>query len=952
MTAGPNPLDRAATPSGDPIMTAKFLVPAVKAPVVPRPRLFDHLTNGVRGPLTLVSAPAGSGKTVLVSSWVRNGDPLPGPVVWISLEEEDQLPGVFWSYVLAGLRRAGLETGRVRPPDRPDAVEHSLLVRLAAMLCERTAPVVLVLDNAEALSRQQVFDDLDFLLRHTAGQLRLVLVTRVDPNMALPQYRLEGAVTEVRFTELAFTPDEARPLLAGRRPELSDAAVAAFSHRTRGWAAGLRLVSVDDADVEVEDRADFAGTDIAVYFRHEVLDVQTARVRDLLLATSVVDVLDPDLAVVLSGSRAAAPALRELAQASVFLDPVPGAAEAYAYHPLVRDLLRAQLRLESPSRMRRLHRKAARWLVEAGRTTEAIEQFAAADDWEAAAELLVVARAVGPMLIGARPGVGEVFARMPVGTPGPAAAVAAATSALLQGDLDGAGKHLRRAEELVGTDPAVADGLPMALAVTETARAAFGAEADGALTGAAAVQDLLAQAATASAPAAAAVALFAAARARFVRGELAIARDLFTAALEDEQSASSGPAGSSGAVRAGDAWRRYLRAQLALVEAQDGRLDAAARAAAAALDGASSGSHQPDHQPEHLTLVAAHVALAWVSTDRGDLHPATEHVQAAWADHDGWADPLCAAALALVRSRLMRLRGDLAGTLRVLAHWRDRRAARTPAWLARRMDAAEARALVADGRPDAAESLVRGAATQDAPECLLAHGWVKLATGAAAESWRTARQVSRLGALPVELLVEANLLGAAGALALARPDAAAAGVDEAVRLASPEGLRRPFEEVPARLRALLAQREQHRRAEVPRRADASRAADTAARAELPGPAQPPARPRPAAPTPTGSGSSGPAGSSVSAPRRSDAPGQHAGAAPAGGTDSGVIIQPLTERELEVLTYLDQLLPTEEIAARMFVSVNTVKTHVRAVLRKLAAERRNDAVRRARELGLV
>jgi LuxR family transcriptional regulator, maltose regulon positive regulatory protein len=927
MSTGNDSTDRATTPSGDPIMTAKFLVPAVTAPVVPRPRLFERLTAGVRGQLTLVSAPAGSGKTVLVSSWVRSCE-APGPVVWISLEEEDQLPGVFWSYVLAGLRRAGVETGRVIPPERTDVVRHALLVALAALLCERPAPVVLVLDNAESLTRQQVFDDLDFLLRHTAGRLRLVLVTRVDPNMALPQYRLEGAVTEVRFAELAFTPEEARPLLAGRRPQLSAAAVAAFSHRTRGWAAGLRLVSVDGSDDGgVDDRADFTGTDIAVYFRHEVLDAQPARVRDVLLATSVVEVLYPELAVALSGLREAGPTLRELAQASVFLDPVPGPGEAYAYHPLVRDLLRAQLRAESPSKVRRLHRKAARWLTDAGRTAEALEQSAAADDWEAAAELLVVSGAVGPMLVAASPGIGEVFARMPAGTPGPAAAVAAGAAAVLLGDLDATEKHLRRAEELVGAGPATDAALPLALAVTAAARAALAGDADEALAGAGAVQDLLAGEPTTSAPAAAALALFAAARARLIHGDFADARGLFTTALEAEEPGSAG----SGAVRAGDAWRRHLLAQLALVEAADGRLEAAARAAGAALDG---GADVTDHQPAHVGLAAAHVSLAWVAADRGELERADEHVRAARACAAGWPDPVCAAALALVRSRLLRLGGDRAGALRLLALWRDRRSARTPSWLALHMDAAEARALVADGRPDAAESLLRGSATQGAPECLLAHGWAKLATGGAAESWRTARQVSRMGAVPLELLVEANLLGSAGALALSRPEAAAASVDEALRLASAEGLRRPFEEAPARLRAVLSQREHHRRAEGPRRPEAPRRPEPAGRAQAPGTS--PAPPSPALPVPR-------------SPAAQHGPNANAPAADAKG---GVIIQPLTERELEVLIYLDQLLPTDEIAARMFVSVNTVKTHVRAVLRKLAAERRNDAVRRARELGLV
>ena len=290
--------------------------------------------------------------------------------------------------------------GHVGEPERLDAVEHSLLVRLAAALCERSVPVVLVLDNTETLTLQQVFDDLDFLLRHAAGRLRLVLVTRVDPNLPLPQYRLDGSVTEIRFPELAFTPDEARQLLAGQEPELSDTAVLAFSYRTRGWAAGLRLVGMDHGHGgQADDQADYAGTDIAVYFRTEVLDAQPPGVRDVLLATSVVDVLYPDLAVALTGSREATSTLRELAQASVFVDAVPRDEEAYAYHPLARDLLRARLRQESPSRTRRLHRKAARWLAESGRTMEAVQQYAAGDEWEAAADLLVLDRALGRLLV-------------------------------------------------------------------------------------------------------------------------------------------------------------------------------------------------------------------------------------------------------------------------------------------------------------------------------------------------------------------------------------------------------------------------------------------------------------------------------------------------------------------------------------------------------------------------
>src|SRR3954452_440749 len=583
MATGMEVPERATTPSGDPIMTAKFLIPAAKAPVVPRPRLFDRLTGAVRGPLTLVSAPAGSGKSVLVSTWATSGE-APGPLVWISLDEEDHQPGVFWSYVLAGLLRAGVDSGKMNRPDRVEGVEHSLLVRLAAALSERSAPVVLVLDNAEALTRQQIFDDLDFLLGHSAGRLRLVLVTRVDPNLALPQYRLARSVTEIRFPELAFTPDEARQLLAGQEPELSDTAVLAFSYRTRGWAAGLRLGGVDDGHGgQVDDQADYAGSDIAAYFRTEVLDAQAPGVRDVLLATSVVDVIYPDLAVVLAGSKDATSTLRELAQASIFVDTVPRDEEAYAFHPLVRDLLRSRLRHDSPSRARRLHRKAARWLADSGHATEAVQQYAAADDWEAAADVLVLGRAFGRLLASTPcAGIAELFRGMPVGTPGPAAAVAAAATDVLHGHLDAADKHLRRADELVTQGAGPLPDLPLAIAVTAMTRAALAGEAEDALAGAAEVQDLQADLAGFPDPDTAALTLFATGRAHLVRGELARAADALTAtarAASDDRSRGL---------------RRRALGQLALAEALAGHLTAAADAAAGALDEDDLAAGSPD----------------------------------------------------------------------------------------------------------------------------------------------------------------------------------------------------------------------------------------------------------------------------------------------------------------------------------------------------------------------
>ena len=221
----------------------------------------------------------------------------------------------------------------------------------------------------------------------------------------------------------------------------------------------------------------------------------------------------------------------------------------------------------------------------------------------------------------------------------------------------------------------------------------------------------------------------------------------------------------------------------------------------AAVDGASRALAEEDPRTTHRTSSGRQPSVRR-SPRRpglgggGALRPpaAGAQVEAASADHGGLADPVCAAALALVRSRLMRAGDDLAGALRVLTHWRERRAHGTPSWLHRRFEVAEALTLLADGRPEDAESRIQQSTTPEAPACLLAYGWITLATGGAAESWRTARQVSRETAIPLELVVEAHLLAAAGALALSRPEAAGAGVDEAVRLASGEGLRRPFGE--------------------------------------------------------------------------------------------------------------------------------------------------------------
>jgi LuxR family transcriptional regulator, maltose regulon positive regulatory protein len=871
---------RDVTPLGDPIMSAKFFVPAPNGPVLRRRRLVDRLAAAVaERPLTVVCAPAGTGKTILAGSWVTSGI-VPGPVVWISLDEDDDRPGVFWTYVVAGLERAGVDVEGVTLPRSAETVDRSMLVHLAARMSERADPVVMVLDNADGLAGPRLPGDLDFLLRHTGGRLRLVVLARADPALPLPLYRLERLIAEIRFPDLAFTLGEARELLRARHRDLPENTVHSVWDRTRGWAAALRLTELpgapgDDAD---RDLPALAGSDLAAYFRSEVLGKLPGQVTDVLLATSVADVVPAELARHLSGSKDAGMMLRTLAQQAAFVETESGQEEAYRYHAVVRDLLAAQLRSEFPRRWWRLQRKAARWSESAGRTVEAVHHYATAGDWDRAARLLVRRDAIGRLLTGPPSApLAVACARMPTELEGPEPAVAAAAVALLHGDLEASDKHLSRAEELVPSEPAdQRRDLDAAVAVTALTRfAASGAPGGGPVADAAeAAVDRL-RAVRPVDPAVGALLAYGRGCVHAADGDVTGAREALGAAARSAQEAGCPELAS-----------RSL-ARLALAEALLGRLGDACDTAARARAGVQ-------------TTGIADVALAWVASERGDLPEATGHARRAAGDPLLRVDATTAAVLALVRARLLRARGDLPGAAAALDRLRDA-PGRLPSGLADRVVAAGSSLLLAQGRLDAAADSVRDAKTDDGWSCLLALGWAELPQGRAAEAEARARRVIRHPTTPLDLQVEAHLLAAACALALSRPESAGAALDEAVRLAAAERIRRPFDQAPRRVRALLQQRDDH------------------------------------------------AGHPLSAGR----PGAAGGAAvPRARAPENRAVQPLTDRERDVLGYLDDLLPTEEIAARMFVSVNTVKTHVRAILRKFAVERRGEAVRLARDLGLL
>jgi LuxR family maltose regulon positive regulatory protein len=891
----------AADPTGEPLLIAKFRIERGAASVIVRQRLLDRLSDGVRRPLTLVSAPAGAGKSTLVGSWASAGLS-PGALTWITLDQGDAQPGVFWSYLREGLSRSGVAVSTVAAPVDPQQVDQSFLIQLSASLYERQDPVVVVLDDADVLG-SSILEQIDFLLRHAGPQLRLVLIARAYPGRTLHRHRLAGSLTEIGLEDLAFTTPEARLLFDEQGVSLSDDALSSLVLRTRGWAAGLALAAIAGRRHSEPGSALtwIAGDrgDLADFFVAEVLGGLPPGVRRFMLRTSIVTHLRPALADRLTGRRDAARTLAALARANSFVEACSTHEGCYCYHPLFAELLRAQLdRDASASVVVQLHRNAAAWFAAAGSPTDVVRHAAAAGDWAAAATSLVRDLAVGRLLAGPdAPTLAALFAGMPEDADGPEAAVVLAALAIGRTDVDSCAKSLARAQELVEDGPIeAARPLVLAGSIVELVLARTLDDLDGALAAAATVEATLDELAAEGVPepfGARALLLLSTAAAHFAAGQAETAASTLSRRLR----VADGPDTEQ--------LRVDCLGLLALVEASRGRLAQAAelgRAASALAD--RSGLTRED-RPHYADL-----ALAWVHLEAAETSSARIHLDLALATASIRDDPTASALVALVRSGLLRAAGDLDGALTAIERARTPQGRPpVPAWLDHRLCAAAAAVQVAAGRPEAALLAIEAEIGSDSPYITLEVARAEFARGETALAGAGVAGLLRRADLPVGLRVEGWLLQASCALELGDPARARAAVEHALRVAEPERMRRPVAQAPARIRGFL------------RRQD-----ELAARQRwLAAPARPALEPDPTA---------------RATPSTVD------------GDAAPVIVEPLTAKEQEVLRHLAALLSTEEIAQKMFVSVNTVKTHVRGILRKLAASRRNEAIRRAQDLQLI
>ncbi len=374
----------------DALAATKFAPPRVPPGWVARPRLDAALERGLQAPLTLIAASPGAGKSALLGSWVA-ARRCEGTLAWLSLEGLDRDRRRFWRGVLEALSRAGapepVASLTVHPTESVDLVVPELVNALEHV----DQPIVLVLDDLHEVGDGAAIADLDRLLRHPPAALRIVAATRIDPPLRLGRMRLAGDLSDIRERDLAFTEAETGALLRAGGTELEPAAVRVLWQRTEGWAAGLRMAAIALRTHPDPGRfvAAFAGDDVAMadYLLSEVLAQQPPELVDFLLRTSIVSLVSGELATVLTGRADADRLLARLEREHALVAAIGDDRLWHRYHPLLRELLRSELRFRRAGEVPELHARAARWYAARERPAEALRHAADAGEWEMVARL-------------------------------------------------------------------------------------------------------------------------------------------------------------------------------------------------------------------------------------------------------------------------------------------------------------------------------------------------------------------------------------------------------------------------------------------------------------------------------------------------------------------------------------------------------------------------------------
>jgi len=406
--------------------------------------------------VTIISAPAGSGKTCLLRAWAdRQGQRHRLAVVHVQRDQQDAQQ--FWLALLDAVRHASATAGRAGPPAAtPDFNAPAMVDRVLSELANACGGITLVIDDLHELNSPEALAQLTRLLTNLPPHVHAMLTTRHDLRLGLHQLRLAGDLAEIRAADLRFTDRETRMLLDASGIALSESGAALLHQRTEGWAAGLRLAVISLAGHPDPERfvAEFSGSDrtVAEYLIAEMLERQPDDVQDLLLRTSLLDRVNGELADVLTGRPGSERILLELADANAFVVPLDPERTWFRYHHLFGDLLRLELRRTLPAEVPALHRRAAGWFIRQGQVVEAIRHTQEAGDWPDAARLLAD-HSFSLTLDGQAQTMQALVRAFPPGQDHPELALVRAGGDLVQGRLDEAAAHLAVAETYAETAP-------------------------------------------------------------------------------------------------------------------------------------------------------------------------------------------------------------------------------------------------------------------------------------------------------------------------------------------------------------------------------------------------------------------------------------------------------------------------------------------------------------------
>lgn len=879
-------------------------MPAPVAAEVPRPHLEALLDAGSRHRLTIVSAGPGWGKTTAVARWARRtlaGDPAgrERALAWLTLGSSDDSPAMFWDAVLHSIERTGAmsEGHPLRTVTAAAGVSEEVLLALFRGLRALPAPMLLILDDFHLVEDPAILEAVENLVAHETS-VNLMLLTRWDPALPLHRLRLAGDLAEVGAADLAFDSDAVKSL-AGRTEalKLTPEQVETLLSRTEGWPAGVRLATMyltrqkDDPALE-----GFGGTNwsVAEFLLAEVLARHDPPTTDFMLRTSVVEWLNGELAEALVPGSNGMARLEMLERANTFVTCVDRERGLFRYHPLLRDLLAHRLRRDDAAGYREAHRAAARWLDGADEPVEAVGHAIAAEDWQLAGDVFFKA---APWLVTAqRFRLARHLQSIPYDRLPPTAPLelCAAGAELVAGRYDGVALRVDSARKLVSTG----DLLPPLGAALLEALAAAAARERGDVQGTIEAATASLAHLTGSPPGPAVERLRPIAVHQRTVGTFMVTADAVTALEAFSGVADAGPGEmtlSSFNARAYQSWCLALA----------GRLDQAEEAAEKLLLVASRLGWT-----SLLQAHPAHLALATVRLLRGEEAEAYRSAMAGLTVTVGPRELWTTVALHLVRASTAAARRRPRAALASLGDAAAARGSRpiplalTETWARTQVDVAlvvgdePATRLVADQGPTSRSASWWASCARLA----VARGDLDAAEAAADDVFRCLPPGEPPESLAdVLAALEAWQVRALVADRRRLPHESAVCIRSALEIARPHRLVQPFLATEPERTGVVLQR-----------------------------------------------------SLADGVVRTDAIVQQVltKVQPQAAAEPDPLVEPLTERELAVLAELPSLKSNAEIAEEFYVSVNTVKTHLHHLFQKLDVANRREAVRRARDLGLI